>query len=237
MLAVALTNHSFLASCPSATRHRTVCSSRVKGAASEGQLDWPTPSSLFGEILAPLTTMTIIAPRLFALIIGIDKYKDLKPNLSGAVADASAMMQFLSTKASAVKTVFLQNEGATRTAIIEGFRALQNWKEIEKDDPIVVYFAGHGSEARMQGDEECTQMLLPYDASPRTRNVEELPLVPGIPDHLIRDFLNDIAKAKGNNIVRIFTGFFVLELIFRKDSHIRLLPCWARHTRRRIHIT
>ena len=175
--------------------------------------------------------MTIIAPRLFALIIGIDKYKDITPNLSGAVADASAMMQFLSTKASAVRTVFLQNEGATRTAIIEGFEALQKWKEIEKGDPIVVYFAGHGSEARMQGGEEYTQMLLPYDASPRTPNVEELPAVAGIPDHLIRDFLNDIAKEKGNNIVRIFTDFFVLELIFGKDSHIRLLPCWARHAR------
>ncbi|KAF8970186.1 caspase domain-containing protein [Flammula alnicola] len=148
--------------------------------------------------------MSTTAPRLFALVIGINEYKELQPKLSGAVPDANAMIEYLSSKTSTSRILSLQNAKATRSAIIEAFKTLERCEEIEKNDPIVIYFAGHGGEAQIQGHEELTQMLLPYDASPRTKNWEELPAVPGIPDYAIRKLLNDIAVEKGNNITVIF---------------------------------
>ena len=146
-------------------------------------------------------TMSATVPRLFALVIGINRYKELRPKLFGAVADADAVIEYLSTKTSASRILSLKDKKATRKAIIEAFRTLSRSTEIEKNDPIVIYFAGHGGEAQIQGQEEMTQMILPYDASPRTQNKDELP-VTGIPDFEIRKLLNDIASEKGNNIVR-----------------------------------
>ena len=157
--------------------------------------------------------MSTTFPRLFALVIGINEYKELRPKLSGAVADANAIIEYLSSKTSASRILFLKDEQATRKLIIEAIKSLNRSKEIEKNDPIVIYFAGHGGEAQIQGQEEMTQMILPYDASPRTQNKDELPVIPGIPDFEIRKLLNDIALEKGNNIVRFFTDFFFLKLM------------------------
>ena len=150
--------------------------------------------------------MSTTVPRLFALVIGINEYKELRPKLSGAVADANAMIKHLSSKTSASRILSLKDKQATRKSFIEAFKTLNRCKEIERNDPIVIYFAGHGAEAQIQleGLEEMTQMILPYDASTRTQNKDELPVVPGIPDFEIRMLLNDIAVEKGNNIVRFF---------------------------------
>jgi hypothetical protein len=168
--------------------------------------------------------MSTTVPRLFALVIGINKYKELRPKLSGAVADANAIIEYLSSKTSASRIVSLKDKQATRKSIIEAFKTLNSSKEIEKNDPIVIYFAGHGGEAQIQGQEEMTQMIMPYDASTRTQNKDELPVIPGIPDFEIRKMLNDIAAEKGNNIVRFYRLFFSLQLMVGLDGHIRLLP-------------
>ena len=146
-------------------------------------------------------------PRLFALVIGINSYKELRPKLSGAVADADAIIEYLSSKTSASRIISLKDEQATRKSIIEAFKILNKSKDIDKNDPIVIYFAGHGAEAQIKGQEEMTQMILPYDSSPRTQNKDELPVILGIPDFEIRKLLNDIAVEKGNNIV-CFLNFF-----------------------------
>ena len=157
-----------------------------------------------------LIAMSTTDPRLFAVVIGINEYKELRPKLFGAVADANAIIQYLSSKTSASRIISLRDKQATRKSIIEAFKTLNRSKKIEKNDPIVIYFAGHGGEAQIEGQEEMTQMILPYDASPRTQNKDELPVIPGIPDFEIRKLLNDIAVEKGNNIVRFFffTDFF-----------------------------
>ena len=151
--------------------------------------------------------MSTTVPRLFALVIGINRYKELRPKLSGAVADADAIIDYLSSKTSSW-IISLKDEQATRKSIIEAFKTLNKSKDIEKNDPIVIYFAGHGAEAQIEGQEEMTQMILPYDASPRTQDKDDLPVILGIPDFEIRKLLNDIVVEKGNNIVRLFTDFF-----------------------------
>ena len=130
------------------------------------------------------------------------------PKLRGAVADANAIFEYLSSKTSASRIIFLKDKQATRKSIINAFKTLNGSKEIEKNDPIVIYFAGHGGEAQIQGQEEMTQMILPYNASPRTHDKDELPVILGIPDFEIRKLLNDIVVEKGNNIVRLFTDLF-----------------------------
>ena len=147
--------------------------------------------------------MSTTVPRLFALVIGINEYKELRPKLSGAVADADAIIEYLSSKTSTSRITSLKDKQATRESIIEAFKTLNESKDIDKNDPIVIYFAGHGGEALIEGQEEMTQMILPYDASPRAQN-KESPVILGIPDFEIRKLLNDIAAKKGNNIVRFF---------------------------------
>jgi hypothetical protein len=181
-------------------------------------------------------TMSTTVPGLFALVIGINEYKELRPKLYGAVADANAMIEYLSSKTSASRILSLKNEQATRESIVEAFKTLNRSKEIEKNDPIVIYFSGHGGEAQIQGQEEMTQMIMPYDASPRTQDKDEIPVIPGIPDFEIRKFLNDIAAEKGNNIVRLFfpTSFFQFlslhVIMVGIDGHIRLLLFWTWNT-------
>ena len=155
--------------------------------------------------------MSTTIPRLFALVIGINRYKEIRPKLSGAVADANAIIEYLSSKTSASRILSLKDKQATRKAIIKAFKTLIKSEDIEKNDPIMIYFAGHGGEAQIQGQEEVTQMILPYDASPRTQNDDESVIL-GIPDFEIRKLLNDIAVEKGNNIVRFFTYFFLFRL-------------------------
>ena len=159
-------------------------------------------------VTSSLMTMLTTIPRLFALVIGINEYKELLPKLSGAVADADAIVEFLSSMTSASRILSLKDKQATRKSIIEAFKTLNTSKEIERNDPIVIYFAGHGGEAQVKGQEEMTQMILPYDASPRTQNKDEIPAIPGIPDFEIRKLLNDIAVEKGSNIVRFFLSTF-----------------------------
>ena len=159
-----------------------------------------------------MTMSTTTIPRLFALVIGINEYKELRPKLFGAVSDADAIIEYLSSMTSPSRIISLKDKQATRKSIIDAFKTLIKSKKIKKNDPIVIYFAGHGGEAQIQGQDEMTQMLLPYDASPRTQNKNELPVIRGIPDFEIRKLLNDIAVEKGNNIVRFF--FFFTDFFF-----------------------
>jgi uncharacterized caspase-like protein len=113
-------------------------------------------------------------PRIFALIIGINKYRYF-PSLRGCVADSNNISNFLcdsfqilpdhakilclsdrtgvsgflQTVPASVEQksiVILQDKAATRNNIIDVFKAhLINNRNIEKGDTIVFYFAGHGS--------------------------------------------------------------------------------------------
>ena len=95
-------------------------------------------------------------PRLFGPVsIGINRYKEIRPKLSGAVTDANTIIEHLSSKTSASPILSLKDKQATRKADIKAFKTLDESKNIgKKNDPIVIYFAGHGVEAQKQGQEE-----------------------------------------------------------------------------------
>ncbi|KAF8436573.1 caspase domain-containing protein [Boletus edulis BED1] len=139
---------------------------------------------------------------LFALIIGIGDYA-MYPQLRGAVTDAKAIKHYLEVdlQVSEDHIFTLFDKEATRTAIIEAFQKILDDERINKGDPIVIFYAGHGGECppplawNLKGKVQC---LIPQDCE--ITGAEPLP----IPDRTIGALIEDIAKAKGDNITVIF---------------------------------
>ena len=130
--------------------------------------------------------------------------------LRGAVADANRVKKYLIEKKRVdphnIKD--LLNKAATREEIIKQFKLLATNSNIKKDDPILIYFAGHGASVPIPSWREHfyadgqthLEMICPVDLSPSASN----PLViPGIPDFTISRLLKSISVKKGNNIVNI----------------------------------
>jgi len=126
------------------------------------------------------------------------------PRLAGAVADANEIRKYLENdlKVPSCQILNLRNEEATRDAIVQAFRDLQNHPGIKRGDPILVFYAGHGAESSAPPDWEAggpkIQTILPQNYSTEAGS-EVYP----IPDRTIGALLNDLAKEKGDNIVRL----------------------------------
>ena len=148
-------------------------------------------------------------PRLFALIIGINKYKSPDiPNLVGAVDDANAMrnylQKYLGVPSSRIRD--LRDSEATRAAILKEVEGFSSNSKIKEGDPILMYYAGHGGSANTPegwpgwevGNTGKIELLIPYDhSSPLNGNHQH-----GIPDRTLGALLSHIAGKKGDNIVR-----------------------------------
>jgi hypothetical protein len=90
-------------------------------------------------------------PSLFALTIGIDEYRHKDINkLAGAVADADNIEKFLVNNLQVPQANIrsLRNDDATMAAIMDEIRGLACDSRIKKDDPILIFFAGHGSQTK-----------------------------------------------------------------------------------------
>ena len=109
----------------------------------------------------------------------------------------------------------LLNESATRDNIITAFTShLLNNERIVQDDIILVFYAGHGDSVEAPGwntDGRKVETICPYDVtafSEQTRRLLEVgdahavPPTYGIPDRTINALLRQLAKNKGDNIVR-----------------------------------
>jgi len=86
-------------------------------------------------------------PKLFALIIGINDYDNVR-SLRGAVADALSFKDYLENglKVPTQQIYTLLDKSASRSAIIEAFKSLRDDGRIQEGDPILIYYAGHGNE-------------------------------------------------------------------------------------------
>ena len=137
------------------------------------------------------------------MLIGVDKYARQR-GLTGAVKDASNIQAFLRAQHPPVRSdriVFLQNEQATAAGIIVAIRGLQHNDKILHNDPILIYYAGHGSTLLKPQDWPAStsriQCLAPHDACVAGEHVEGV-----IPDLTFGALLQYLAKAKGDKIVR-----------------------------------
>lgn len=83
---------------------------------------------------------------------------------------------------------------ALRSSIIQAFQDLATNENINNGDPIVIYFAGHGTEISYM-DGSTFQAIIPHDYCEGSIYV--------IPDHVLGRLIEEIAKVKGNNIVSV----------------------------------
>jgi hypothetical protein len=145
---------------------------------------------------------------LFAVVCGINDYESRDfSRLRGAVADAAEVMDLLVTNYQVPRDQirFLTNKGASRSGIISALDGLSTDPLIRRGDPILFYFAGHGSEIPPPEGWECggpgskIQVLVPHDYCSDAGHE-----IPGIPDRTIGFLLDKIAHRKGDNIVCYF---------------------------------
>ncbi|CAN7546679.1 caspase family protein [Acidovorax sp. LjRoot66] len=97
-----------------------------------------------------------------ALVIGIDRYKRV-PNLGYAVSDALAIKEALINDLGFddSKITLLTDEAATRDAILKAYLRFAKY-DVNLDDKIVVFFAGHGH--TLTGRRGEVGYLVPHDA-------------------------------------------------------------------------
>ncbi|KAG6829593.1 hypothetical protein H0H87_010742 [Tephrocybe sp. NHM501043] len=178
---------------------------------------------------------------LFALLIGIDHYIDPAiPDLCGAVHDADAVENFLTSFAGVPKDriMNLRDEQATRNGIMSAMRSLANNNAINPEDPILIYYAGHGSEApspiprwTTSSANDMIQMLLPHDFDSRGSNRV---LGQGVFDIALSSILGTIAENKSNNITVIFdcchSGSGTREYTGNETSTIRGIKLHSNYT-------
>ena len=145
---------------------------------------------------------------MLALLIGINEYRDKSiPNLTGATADCDNMEIFLRTNLEEVHIVRLRNEKATRKGIEKAINDLANDNRISFDDPILIYYAGHGGEIgppkawKVPDGTSKIQMILPHDfIYQRTQGSNE---GQGLLDGTLRELLEKLSICKGDNIVSV----------------------------------
>ena len=146
-------------------------------------------------------------PRFFALIVGIDHYKNSVNDLKGCVTDSTNVVTFLEETfcGSARHIKHLQNEQATREQILSAFeKHLIGNDKIMLGDPILFYFAGHGSSVKApEGSHTPNKMweaICPYDDRTGTGSEQ----VWGIPDRTYNALMQRLAYIKGGNVVSAF---------------------------------
>ncbi|KAK0435906.1 caspase domain-containing protein [Armillaria borealis] len=171
-------------------------------------------------VLAPLKSYHVEASRFWAVLIGIDAYQS-NP-LHGCVSDASLMKKFLIEDVGVPDhriQCLLGFENPTpggplipsRANIVNTLRSLIDNPEIERNDNIIVYYAGHGasyscSEHFSTAESGCQtgscpiQALCPIDRDTMDSNEH---WIPDISERELNVLLTQISLAKGHHITFI----------------------------------
>ncbi|HBP90256.1 MAG TPA: hypothetical protein DD706_21505, partial [Nitrospiraceae bacterium] len=98
----------------------------------------------------------------WAVIIGVDKYMNLA-GLAYAVDDAKAVARMLESQGFTVTSLY--NTQATRKAILRELR--QNLlTRVQKNDRVVIFFAGHIGETSSKGKQQPEGYMMPVDTEP-----------------------------------------------------------------------
>ncbi|KDR74385.1 hypothetical protein GALMADRAFT_141429 [Galerina marginata CBS 339.88] len=147
----------------------------------------------------------VFSSRLFALLIGVNNYasSDIRP-LHGAVADAQSFQTYLLQLGVPEDNItILLDESATRSAILGELRHLADDPSIQPEDPILIFYAGYGSEMaspsswKAAGLDDMVQFFIPHDVCWKPGETAVAP----IPDRTLNALLDAIADKKGDNIV------------------------------------
>jgi hypothetical protein len=135
---------------------------------------------------------------IHVLLIGIDKYKHpVCQQLAGAVKDAQKMEHYFTTTFPSTSRIrALYNENATRDAIVNEIIGMIQCEEITRQDPIVIFYAGHGGETKPPSNwnvqDSNIQMIIPHDYDDGIKVIT---------DRALATLLDELAWQKGDNIV------------------------------------
>ena len=161
--------------------------------------------------------ITQMSSRVFALIVGINRYKSRDIwNLHSCVKDAKHMERWLMDGLNVPKDqicVLLDNQ-ATKLKIEDSFMEhLVNNAVIQKNDAIIIYFAGHGSSlvaprdwfSELEADNTAEeQVICPHDHDTNTTQGR----IAGISERSLHALIDDLSSIKGNNITLILDCCF-----------------------------
>ena len=99
----------------------------------------------------------------YAIVIGIEHYRQKLPRADFAMHDAQTVTEYLAKVLGYPEenVVMLLNEHATNVDLVKYF---EKWlpNNVEKDGTVFVYFSGHGAPNTRTGD----AYLVPYDGDP-----------------------------------------------------------------------
>lgn len=150
-----------------------------KESAELEVLSSPPPSAKADTSVAPTSDVdTPLAargtkPNRYAVVVGIEQYRNKLPKADFAARDAQTMKDYLTTGMgfSEENVVLLVNENATRTDIE---KYVEHWlpNRVEKDSTVFVYYSGHGAPNAKTGD----AFLVPYDGDPAFVDATGYPL-------------------------------------------------------------
>jgi len=121
------------------------------------------------------------------------------------VPDADEVVRYLKDTFTHPNITYLCDAAATREGIISAFRSLRDNVNIQTDDPILIYYAGHGARTkkppkwdRWVSRESLIELLCPSDM--RHGGLGESS-ISGIPDRTVAALLNELSTKHGDNIV------------------------------------
>ncbi|KAJ6566902.1 caspase domain-containing protein [Mycena capillaripes] len=164
----------------------------------------------------------------FVLLVGLDKYQHLS-QLRGCVNDVHVFQQFLDETFRAQRVMphfkILLNREATRAAILDAFKSHLICNErIHPGDPIIFFFAGHGSRPaapdNILAPTGYVQTICPHDEG---SGDGEGAYIHGIPHYTLHELFLQLAAAKGNNVTAIFDSCHS-EGASRNDLCVRFSP-------------
>ncbi|KAK0227213.1 peptidase C14, caspase domain-containing protein, partial [Armillaria nabsnona] len=151
------------------------------------------------------------ASRLWAVLIGIDKYSSSDCSiLRGCINDVKKMAEFLINDLGMSEGrihCLLNVTSPTRENIVDKLFNLSTNPEIQHGDSIIIYFSGHGSayicsdyyEARTISAEGSIEALCPMDRTASDADIS----IPDISDREINTILTEISLTKGPHITVI----------------------------------
>jgi hypothetical protein len=121
------------------------------------------------------------------------------------VADAKAMESYLQAQFPSARIRSLHNQEATRAAIIQEIRNLIYNPKIKRQDPILIFYAGYGGEAKPPADWDTQgrniQVLVPYDYNDDGTFISDVAM---------STLLEELASKKGDNIVSPYSLKYTL---------------------------
>jgi hypothetical protein len=152
--------------------------------------------------------------RIWALLIGIENYPDPRDAVAGSSRDVDNMVNYLLGRGVSMDCiVILKDKEATREVILKAWEShLINNEAIERDDPMLVYFSGHGgfddspTGWPVDGPNNQTELLIAYDSLAPDEDSGQTYAEPewSIPDRTIAALLRKTAKRHSSNITLIF---------------------------------